>query len=56
MLYAMLKDLIFRSDVCINTVSQREKIRWSIFRLVLLLIFYLLKNTAETLRTDTYSA
>lgn len=48
MLYAVLKDLIFRSDVCINTVSQREKVSMVYTQASFAFDFYL-----ETLRTDT---
>lgn len=53
MLYMMLKDIIFRSDVCINIVSQRERMSMVYIQAGFAFDFYPLKDTAEILRTDT---
>lgn len=48
----MLEDFIFKSDVCINTASQRERMHMVYIQAGFAFDFYLLKNTAETLGTD----
>lgn len=53
MLYVMLKDLIFKSYLCINKISRRERMNMVYIWAGFAFDFYLLKNTVETLRTDT---
>lgn len=48
MLYMMLKDTIFRSDICINTISQRERINMVYIQAGFAFDIYPLKDTAET--------
>lgn len=54
MLYMMLKDFIFKHDICISTDSQKERMSTVYIQAGFAFDFYLLKNTAEALRTDSW--